>query len=212
MSVRQLTEPPYEPISRAEAKRWCRIDSDITDQDAVIDMLIQGMREYAENLTGRVFVQRTFQLVLPSYQGLYIDGALRTGIELPYPPLVSVDSITYIDTDGDVTTLATTEYDVHTWREPGIVVQEWNSTWPSFRGEPDAIRVNFTAGYAPGSPNDENGYQEVLPAKLKLWMQARISTLYENREQFEVGHIVQDIPRDFADSLLDSLVVGHRMF
>lgn len=212
MSVRQLTEPPYEPITRAQAKLWCRIDSDITDQDAVIDLLIKSMREYAENLTGRVFVQRTFQLVLPSYQILRIDGHSRTGIEIPYPPLVSVESITYVDTDGTVTVLPTADYDVHTWREPGIVVEEWSSTWPSFRGEPDAIRVNFTAGYSVGSPPDEAAYQENIPDALKVWMQARISTLYENREQFEIGHIVQDIPRDFADGMLDSLVIGSRMF
>ena len=210
MTVRQITEPPYEPITRAQAKLWCRIDSDITDQDAVIDMLIQGMREYEENLTGRAFVQRTFQLVTTCYEYLNINGSSRLGIEIPRPPLVSVESITYVDTGGTVTTLSASEYDVHTWRIPGIVVEEWNSSWASYRREPDAIRVNFTAGYAPGSPPDEASYQEGLPANLKLWMQARISTLYENREQL-IGNQMQ-IPRDFADGLLDSLVVGTRLF
>lgn len=212
MTVRQLTEPPYEPITRAQAKLWCRIDSDITDQDAVIDQLVKAMREYAENLTGRVFVQRTFQLVLPAYQVVRYSGYARTGIVLPYPPLVSVESITYTDTDGAEQTLATTEYDVHTWREPGVVVEGWNVTWPSHRGEIDAIRVNFTAGYGLGSPPDEAAYQEGIPSQLKLWMQARIATLYEQREQIITGTITEKIPRDFADGLLDSIVVGRRLF
>ena len=211
MTVRVLTEPPYEPVSRAEAKTWLRIDSDITDQDVIVDMLIKAMREYAENLTGRAFVQRTLQLILPGFHHLEMDGVRRVGIELPYPPLVSVESITYIDTDGVVTTLAAADYNVHTWREPGVVVEGWDATWAGYRREPDAIRINYTTGYAPGSPQDETGYQESLPASLKLWMHARIATLYENREHLVDGKMIK-IPRDFADGLLDKLIVGSRLF
>lgn len=206
--IRQLTNPAYEPISRAQAKEWLRVDSDITDQDAVIDMLIQGMREYAENLTGRTFIRRTFQLVTECVQ--LVDG--RNGFVLPYPPLISVEQITYIDTDGTVTVLDSSDYDVHTWREPGIVVEGWNATWPSYRREPDAWRVSFTAGYSPGSPDDAAGHREVLPANLKLWMQARLATLYEQREQLITGTITEMIPHALADGLLDSLIVGARLF
>ena len=210
MTVRTLTDPPYEPVSRTQAKLWCKVTA--TADDTLIDMLIKGMREYAENLTGRTFVQRTLQLILTGYQYLEIDGTRRIGIELPYPPLISVESVTYIDTDGATQTLATTEYNVHTWREPGIVIEDWDVTWPSYRREPDAIRVNYTAGYAPsGSPTDETAYQLDLPANLKLWMQARIATLYDNREQVVANNAIQ-IPRDFADGLLDSLIVGTRIF
>lgn len=211
MTIRTLTNPPYEPVSRAQAKLWCRVDSDITDQDPVIDMLIKGVREYAENLTGRVFVQRTMQLVLPSTQWISIDGARRNGFEIPFPPLISVESITYIDTDGNTQTLAASNYNVHTWRNPGLVIEDWDVTWPNYRREPDAWRINFTNGYAPGSPPDETGYQDGLPASLKLWMQARLSTLYENRDQIIMANMMQ-IPRDFADGLLDSLIIGTRMF
>lgn len=212
MTVRELTSPPYEPITRAQAKAWCRVDSDITTHDTVIDLLVKAMRRHAENLTGRVFVPRTFQLVESCVHLLNVNGVPRNGFCLPYPPLISVESITYLDTNGDQQTLAASQYNVHTWKEPGFVVEDWDVTWPSFRREPDAWRVNFTAGYSPGSPADEQGYQDSLPETLKLWMQARISTLFENREQLIVGAIVEKIPHDFTDGLLDELMVGSRMF
>lgn len=211
MTVRVVTAPVYEPVTRAQAKLWAKVDTDLSADDAIFDMLVKAMREYAENITGRTFVQRSLQLILPDTQLLHIDRRTRIGFCLPYPPLVSVSSITYIDTDGTQQTLDAADYDVHTWREPGIVVQDWNSSWPSYRSEPDAWRLNYLAGYAPGSPQDEAAHQEVLPAALKVWMQARLATLYRDREQLIMGNQVM-IQRDFADGLLDALIVGERLF
>lgn len=214
MTVRVVTAPAYEPVSLAQAKLWCRIDSDITDQDDVVTQLIQTMREYAENLTGRAFIQRDLQLVTNCYTTLYFDGVSRVGLSLPYPPLVAVSSITYIDTDGATQTLDTADYNVHTWHEPGFVVEDWDATWPSYRREPDAIRVSYTAGYAlgAGSPPGADEYRANLPSALKTWMQARIATLYECREQLTFGASGFVIPHNFSDGLLDALIVGQRLF
>lgn len=211
MTVRVVTAPVYEPITRNQAKLWAKVDTDLSADDALFDLLVKAMREYAENITGRAFVQRSLQMIVPDTQILRIDGRSRIGFRLPHPPLVSVSSITYIDTDGAQQTLDTADYDVHTWVEPGIVVQGWGANWPSYRSEPDAWRINYLAGYAPGSPQDEAAHQEVLPAALKVWMQSRLATLYGEREQVIMGNQVM-IPRDFADGLLDALMVGERMF
>jgi hypothetical protein len=42
-------------------------------------------------------------------------------------------------------------------------------------------------------------------------MQARISSLFENREQLVTGTIVAELPRAFVDGLLDNLR-AERMF
>ena len=211
MTVRVVTAPAYEPVTRAQAKLWAKLDADLTADDAIIDLLVKTMREYAENLTGRAFVQRTLQYIMPATELLKVGDSTRTGFKLPFPPLISVSSITYIDTDGVQQTLAAADYDVHTWVEPGIVVEDWNASWPSYRGEPDAWRINYLAGYAPGSPPDEAAHQEVLPAALKVWVQARIATLYNIREQVLAGNF-SDIPRDYADGRLDALIIGERLF
>ena len=206
MTVRTVSDPVYEPVSLAEAKDWCNVgSSDGTTFDAVLTLLIAAMRRYAENLTGRAFIQRSLQLILPYWPA---DGV----IELPYPPLAEVTSIQYIDTDGTVQTLAADQYVVHTWREPGMVVPEYLVSWPSLRGVPNAVQVNYMAGYAAvGSPQEEAENQAGQPQTVKLWMHARLATLFENREQIVVGSTVADLPRAYVDGILDELVVHDRV-
>lgn len=205
MTLRVVTEPAYQPVTLAQAKEWARIDDD-TSQDNVLAMLIAAMTRHAENLTGRAFIQRSLQLIL---DGWPCSG----GIELPLPPAIAVSSIQYVDTDGTTQTLAASQYVLHDWREPAVIVPAWQVTWPNTRYLLNAVKVNYTAGYAPvGSPTDETAYQYSVPATLKTWIAARIATLYENREQIITGTIVQEIPRTHADGLLDELVVGTRLF
>ena len=202
MTVRVITPPSVEPVTLEEARLWCRIDTDDTSQDAVLSLLITAMREYAENRTGRAFVQRTLELTLPAFPACGV-------IELPYPPLVSVDWIKYYDYNGDLITVDPADYEVDTYGEPGRVQPAYLQTWDGTRNVFNAVIVRYQAGYAPtASPSD---YRENMPANLKLFMQARISTLFENREQIVNAAQVQ-IPRDFGAGLLDGLVTGARLF
>jgi len=197
-----VTPPAVEPVSLAEARLWCRVDDGDTAQDSVISMLIKAMREYAENLTGRAFVQRTLQLNLDCLPGC---------IALPMPPLVSVASVIYTDLDGALQTLAAADYQVDDVAEPGKIVPAWDAAaWPAVRAVPNAVRVLYVAGYdeGSGSPTD---YTANMPAALKLWMSARISTMFENREQLVNANQVA-IPRHFADGYLDELIIGARLF
>lgn len=206
-TLETVAEPAYEPVSRAEAKRWFRIDD--TNSDAVVDMLVKAMREDAENMTGRAFISRQLRLTLDDWP---LDAQYGHKIVLPNPPLISVDSFQYVDTDGATQTLATTQYVAHDAYEPAYIIPAWDVTWPTIRLVPNAIRVTYTAGYAPGSPSDEAAAQEVMPAKLRLWMAAKAQTLNEFREQLIAGTIVTPLPRSYVDGLLDSLVVGARLF
>lgn len=207
MALEVVTAPTYEPISTAEAKRWLRIDD--TNSDLVIALLIKAMREQAENLTHRAFISRQLRLSLPCYPP---DEAYGLKIELPCPPLISVDSFKYTDSDGVLQTLAADQYTVHDEAEPAFIIPAWQVTWPTIRLVPNTLQITFTAGYAPGSPSDEAAAQEVMPGALRLWMQTKLATLFENREQIISGTIVSPLPRDFTDGLLDSLVIGTRLF
>ncbi len=208
-AIETVTEPEFEPVSRAEAKRWLRIDADDTAHDLVVDMLVKAMREDAENITGRAFISRQLRMYLSDWPW---DSEYGVKIVLPHPPLISVDSFQYVDTDGATQTLAVADYVVHDEYEPGFIIPAWNVTWPTIRKVPNALQILFTAGYAPGSPSDEASNQENMPAKLRLWMESKMQTHNEFREQIISGAIVEKIPRDFTDGLLDSLIVGSRLF
>lgn len=191
-SVRVVTPPAFEPVTLAEAKLWLRIDDDDTDEDATVLMIITAIGEYAEELTGRAFVARTLELRL--------DGFPEGEIELPFAPLRSVSSIDYLDADGVLQSLdvSPTGWQEDTASQPGRVAPLVNTDWPATSDEMGSVRITYNAGYA--SPN-------AIPRLARLWMQARISTLFEQREQLVVGGQVSDIPRDFVDGLLDGLRV-----
>jgi uncharacterized phiE125 gp8 family phage protein len=197
MSIRVITAPTTEPVTLAEARLWCRVDDDNTAEDAMLLLLIAAMRSYAENITGRVFAGRELELRLPCFP--------QRVIELPYPPLRAVSRIQYLDTGGVWQELSgsPSTFQVDEYHEPGRVWPLWSECWPATRAELDAVRIAFTCGYAGPSQ---------VPAALRVWMQARIATLYENREQLVVGSTVNALPHNFADGLLDELIVGSRLF
>lgn len=208
MSLTVVTAPAYEPVSLEQAKEWLRLSALDTGHDNVITLLIQAMRELAENLTHRAFIERTLRITMEDWPR---DRFGRVRFRLPFPPLLGVTSFQYRDTNGDLQTLATDQYDVYTHCEPGLVVPAYNVSWPSIRSQPDALQITYTAGYASGSPTDEAAAQEVLPASLRVWMESKLATLFEQREQLVIGASVAPLPRDFTDALLDPLIVGTRL-
>jgi uncharacterized phiE125 gp8 family phage protein len=193
--VRVVTGPTYEPVTLAEAKLWCRIDDDDTEQDAMVLLLIQAMREYAEQLTGRSFASQTLELSLDSFPDV---------IQLPHSPVSSVTSITYIDGDGATRTLSgsPSAFQEDLYSEPARLVPLEGQSWPTTSDVLNAVRVRYVTGYTNVT---------AIPNQLRLWIQTRISTLFEHREQLVVGGQVQALPRDFVDGLLDGLR-AKRMF
>lgn len=199
--IRIVTAPPYYPVSLAEAKLWIREDG--TDQDNVITMLLSAMTNHAEKITGRAFVKRTLELNLPRFAHT---------IELPWAPLIGIDSVGYTDTDEAAQVVATTEYEVDTTSEPGRVRPLSSKFWPSIGTRFNPVKIQYRAGYETvGSPQGEAEYQAGVPDELKTWIHARFATLYENREQLIQNNQVE-IPKAFADGMLDGLIIGTRFF
>jgi uncharacterized phiE125 gp8 family phage protein len=210
-----VTGPSVEPVSLAEAKLHLRVD--ITDDDTLITGLIISARQRAEVITRRALCTQTWKLVLDQFPApgqnvgsanwygpqwgnspgplttLRADG--RTGFEifLDHSPVASVDSISYVDTDGITQTLSSTLYKTDFVTEPCRVVPAYGTTWPGTRNEISAVTVNYTCGY---------GAAAAVPQSIKQWMLLRIAALYENREEVASGRGIVAIDMPFADGLL----------
>lgn len=213
MMLKVLTPPAFLPVSLAEAQAWCRVipANATTEENAVLTLLLGAMTDYAENLTGRAFARRTLRLSLSGWPWLETRGYYGHGIALPQAPLLELSSVQYRDLDGELQTLGTELYAVYEDAEPALIVPAWQEVWPAVRPVLDGVQVTYVAGYAAlGSPEDTAAYQAGQPAALKTWIQARVATLFESREQLVAGNMVE-IPRAFADGLLDSLVLGERI-
>ena len=60
--------------------------------------------------------------------------------EVPQPRLISVTSIKYTDTNGDIQTLATSVYFVDIANEPSRITLKHNQIWPTIRGDANSHR------------------------------------------------------------------------
>lgn len=173
--------PSVEPLSLAEAKAHCRVDG--SDDDTLITALIVTARRMAEQATGRALVTQSWRYLLDTFPVAAID--------LPLPPLVSVQSVKYLDSNGTLQTLvADTDYAVYTSSLLGLVAPAYGMSWPSPRDVREAVRIEFTAGY---------GAAAAVPNDIKQWMLLQICHWYDNRQAAGEKHA----PLPFVDALLD---------
>lgn len=197
------TPPAVEPISTAEAKAHLRVDT--SDDDSLIDGLVIAARETAENILNRALITQTWQLVLDAFPSgsrvlsrfppttvvqpytamspWYLSG----GFKVPFPPLQSVSSITYIDQEGSPGTVTSSDYIVDTAHEPGRVFLKYGASWPSVTLQPAAgVTIEYVAGYGDAAAD--------VPQAIKQAMFLIMGHLYENRESVVVGTIAKEIP------------------
>lgn len=187
MALKEITPPAEEPITASEAKASPSLRVAVATDDTDIAALIKTARLMAETRTMHALVTQTWELVL--------DGFPTGGIVVPMPPIQSVTSIKYIDTDGDEQTLGATLYAVDGDSIPGLIVPAYGETWPTdVRDQVNAVRVRFVAGF--GAASD-------VPEDIKSWIKIMVGTLYDNPQAVVVGQTVMSIPRNFVDALLD---------
>lgn len=179
--------PTEEPISLAQAKIHLRADYD--DDDTLISALIVAARQLAENNMRRAIMPQTWHLSL--------DAFPVAGIVLPRPPLISVTSVSYLDSAGDRQVLAGGGYRVQTSALEAAVRPLYGQCWPSARRDAESVQVEYRAGYSDA---------DAVPAAIKQWLMLCIGTWYANRES-ATGSKLETLPRGHWDALLDAYTV-----
>lgn len=168
---RQISLPQAEPVSLAQMKQFLRLPSGFTADDPIIAGFITAAREIGEMYTYRSLAQRQFQQVLdshpyytdtvqsqlaypPSYYSLprYSTTLWNYSqmIKLGYTPVLSVQSMTYIDTNGNAQTMEQdTDFILDSISEPARVFPIPGQYWPADLYVADAVNIVYTAGYDP---------------------------------------------------------------
>jgi hypothetical protein len=143
VTIKLIIPPNREPVHLDSAKIHCRTpEQDI--EDSLISGYISDARIYVETVSQRVIVDRTLEAFLDSFPyNEQLADPYR--IELS-SPLISVEYVKYIASDGVLTTLGNDVYDVDTVSEPGLVVPAYNQSFPSSRGDKNSVRIKHLAG------------------------------------------------------------------
>ena len=187
MSIVTITPSVTLPLSLQEVKDHLRLDD--SAHDSLLLSLIGSATNHTEMFTRLKWINATFDW---SFYGFPSGRVIRLD-EQPLAPLVSVTSIKYVDTDGATQTLATSEYVVDIGVKPGEIELAFDKSWPSTRGQRNAVTVRMIVGHGEG-PGD-------VPEDAKAVMKLLIGTWYDNREGVIVGTISSKLP-DAVESLL----------
>lgn len=140
MKFKVITAVATEPVTLAEARLQCKIDSDDTTHDAVLTSLITAAREFAEHYTGCALAPVTLEAALDEFPA-------DDWIDLPMPPVASVTSIKYTDTAGAEQTFPIASYALSTYGPSRTVNLAADLEWPETQEVADAVRVRYVSGY-----------------------------------------------------------------
>jgi uncharacterized phiE125 gp8 family phage protein len=164
IQVRIKTDLTTEPVTRAEAKNFCRVTG--TQDDTLIDLLITAARKALEKYTGCSFGEKTIYAT-------WVERPEDNILEMPYGPIISVDKVYLIDEEGtEEEQTLNSDYYVTGDQDASISIAQM---WSSGVKVNSAVRVEYTAGY--GDTNTEP-----LPDELKLAIMKQVATDYSFRE------------------------------
>ena len=149
------TPPTMLPVTLEEVKRHLVIDQMFFEDDYLISLYIKAATEYGQNLTGRQFVQASFQLDIDEFPVQNIALA---------PNLQTVTSIQYTATDGTVFTLDSKEYEAKITAIVGFIRPV--TSWPA---DGKNIIVDFDAGW----PVVDGA--STTPQSIRQWIMVRHS-------------------------------------
>jgi uncharacterized phiE125 gp8 family phage protein len=183
MSLALITPPAAVPVSMAEVKAQCRIDS--SDEDALLAGYVRSAVDMVENMSGLRLISQVWDWSVDTFPGHC--GWLR----LPLAPLMSIPQVVYMNEAGAVLTLASSVYLVRGIGavQPGRLIlapdQEWPVTW---RGV-GAVTVHMMVGFG----SDHNA----VPHDLRQAASMLVAYWFSQREAASIGPDsgpVSDVP------------------
>lgn len=138
MGIKVVTPPAVEPIAilgLSALKLHLNEAADVADNDSLITAYCLTAWDYCERYTWRQLLTAGLRLSLPSW---------RDVIAMPRPATVAIASVQYFDDANVLQTLSTNEWAADLDAD---VVELLIYDFPTVYDRPDAVRINFTAGY-----------------------------------------------------------------
>lgn len=166
---------PVEPIRIELARKQCKLDPEGSpptheDDDLLTEIYIPAAREWCEMYLGARIATVLGELAFTSFTDT---------ITLEQGPVAAVDSVSYLDVDGNELVVDSSVYNLDTTGQVAFVRLNSGQAWPSTNAANDNIKVRYYLGYSAvgDSPQDNP-----LPASIKAAILLLLAHLYKNRE------------------------------
>lgn len=176
MVLKVVTYPVVEPITIEEARLHLRVDIDSDDSpptnidDNLIMWQLAAAREWCEQYLGFRVAQQTLELALDEFPD---------EIELPVWPVLSVESVKYIDEDGEEQTIDELDYIIDDYSRPATITPYTDLEWPETKVIANAVKVRFTQGYSMAGDSPQ---VYPFPYLVRAAILLVLGSLYEQRE------------------------------
>lgn len=192
--LKLVSAPATEPITLSEAKAHLRVD-DTAEDDLILNLLAayRSRVDGKDGVLNRALITQIWDLYLDRFP---CDGS--AAIQIPLPPLQSITSVKYYDTDAVLQTMASDDYFLDSVSEPARLHPAYNMSWPATLDRANSVIIRFVAGY--GSAETD------VPQAIRQAGLLFIGHWYANRESVNVGSSVAEMPQS-AQWLLDPFKV-----
>jgi uncharacterized phiE125 gp8 family phage protein len=161
--IKISSAPTIEPVTVAELKTYMSLTG--TAFDNMLTGLITACRDSIEKYSGRTFLTTTYELYFDRFPACF---------ELVFPPIQSVTSIYYVNSDGVDTLLTASNYRVDLVSLYPRIEPAYGVSWPSTREVSNAVKVTYDAGYGATAAH--------VPQNIKSCIMAIASDMFEHRE------------------------------
>lgn len=212
MNVTIITPPAFFPITLAAVYSHLRLTPDTAAVDAFADPVVYvdthpddamltgfigTATRQVELMARRSLLQQTLRLSSPGF------SAPSCATTLPRPPLIRVMSVSYFDGSNAPAAILPGDYYVSDDEAPqlrflvGYVV-------PSHYVRPDALRVEYQAGYAPAGspPTTQAEFAANVPQPLKDAILLGVQLLYDQ---------IDPAQREAIERMREALVQPYRV-
>jgi len=167
---RVTVDQTNELWTTSEVKNYLKVD-DATD-DALIAAMLKAARQVVEARQNISTLTKTIIQKLERFPSSYkVATDYENVIKLLVYPVVSVSSITYLDENGALQTLAQNLYEVDTYR--GIIGEAVDEDFPDTYLSLNDVTITYTAGFGTAATD--------CPSDIRIAVLKLIANMYDNR-------------------------------
>ncbi len=159
----------------AQMKTFLKVD--VSDDDTLIDNLIEAATESCQIYTNQYFINTVVTQYSDNWKEFY---------SLYKSPVVSITHVKYYDSDDAQQTLASSNYVLDNISKPARIGVSVTGDLPNLSTRINAVEVKYTVGYGTASTDVPEGIRAAIGLTCANW--------YENRQSVITGRTATELP------------------
>lgn len=186
-TLQRLSGPNEMPVTLAQVKANLNLNLDETTHDVKLSDRIAAATEQIEHDVDGALITQRFRYVMAQFP--YVDFTFSI------KPVQAIDEVRYLDTDGIEQTLDPSYYGFSAgqrlfFKMPGV-------SWPAvLQGHPEAVKIDFAAGYGTREQVPEYVKQGILLQVGKWWIDPVMESGTGYAEDRAYERIIDRLMRD----------------